>query len=204
MSMGSFRFAAVILAAGSSTRMGQPKLLLPWRGTTVLAHTLALWRELGAAQIGIVLAPDSALASELPADVIRITNSRLELGMFESIRSAGRWSDWRADLTHFALILGDQPHLRLATLRTLLSFATSHPTEICQPSRNGRGRHPVVVPRTIFTSLQHSTAQHLKDFMLTEGRAPARIEIDDPGLDLDMDTPEDYQRTLLQDEKATL
>ena len=203
MSTGGFRFAAVILAAGASTRMGQPKLLLPWRGTTVLAHTIEVWRELGAAEVAIVLAAGSPLASELPPGVTSITNSRPELGMFESIRCASRWTGWRTDITHFALILGDQPHLQPTTLRALMTFVKAHSADICQPSRNGRGRHPVVVPRRIFAALQHSTAQHLKDFMFSEGRAPARVEIDDPGLDLDMDTPEDYQRAMLHDERVT-
>ena len=37
----------VILGAGASARMGEPKLLLPWRGTTVIGHLISQWRELG-------------------------------------------------------------------------------------------------------------------------------------------------------------
>ena len=50
-------FAVVLLAAGASSRMGRPKLLLPWHGTTVLGHLLDMWRELGAAQLAVVTAP---------------------------------------------------------------------------------------------------------------------------------------------------
>ena len=45
----------VILGAGASSRMGRPKLLLPWRDTTVIGAILRQWRELGAAQIAVVL-----------------------------------------------------------------------------------------------------------------------------------------------------
>jgi CTP:molybdopterin cytidylyltransferase MocA len=46
--------------------MGKPKLLLPWRGTTVIGHLLSQWQELGAAQIAIVLrVNDSTLKAEL-------------------------------------------------------------------------------------------------------------------------------------------
>ena len=200
MSMPEVRLAAVILAAGASSRMGRPKLLLPWRSTTVLGHTLSMWRALGAVELAIVLVSNSPLASELEPGVTRITNPQPELGMFESIRCAARSQVWQPAITHFALILGDQPHVRSSTLQSLLEFTAMHPTEICQPSRHGRGRHPVILPRVVFTSLAQSNAQHLKDFMLSRGEAPARIEIDDHGLDLDLDTPEDYQRALLHDE----
>jgi molybdenum cofactor cytidylyltransferase len=167
----------------------------------VLAHTLAVWRALGAADLAVVLSVDSPLASELERGTAQIVNPRPELGMFESIRCAARWAALGSQATHFALVLGDQPHLHRNTLESLLTFAAMHSDDICQPSRNGRGRHPVILPRHIFVSLDTSGAQHLKDFMLSRGATPARVEIDDPGLDLDLDTPEDYKRALLEYEK---
>src|SRR5208283_4064841 len=79
-------FGVVILGAGASSRMGQPKLLLPWRDTTVLGAILRQWRELGAAQIAVVHRPnDAPLAAELgrldfPAHD-RIENPQPERGM---------------------------------------------------------------------------------------------------------------------------
>src|ERR1043166_8703452 len=51
-----FSLAAVILAAGRSVRMGQPKLLLPWGGRSIIGHLLAQWRDLKAQQITVVCA----------------------------------------------------------------------------------------------------------------------------------------------------
>ncbi len=48
-------FGVIILGAGASSRMGTPKLLLPWRDTTIIGHLISQWRELGAAQIAVVL-----------------------------------------------------------------------------------------------------------------------------------------------------
>ena len=45
------KLGVVILAAGASSRMGRPKLLLPWSGTTVIGHLLNQWRALGASPI---------------------------------------------------------------------------------------------------------------------------------------------------------
>src|ERR1035441_7009851 len=62
----AFSVAAVILGAGRFARMGQPKLLLPWGGTTVLGHLIEQWRALGAKQIAVVRAPsDLAVRTEL-------------------------------------------------------------------------------------------------------------------------------------------
>jgi molybdenum cofactor cytidylyltransferase len=47
----SLALGAVILAAGRSTRMGQPKLLLPWGKTSVLGHLIGQWQSAGAGQI---------------------------------------------------------------------------------------------------------------------------------------------------------
>ena len=192
-----FRYAAVILAAGASSRMGRPKLVLPWHQTTIVGHLLDLWQQLGACPIAIVLsAKDSVIAAELDRSSVqhvRINNPRPELGMFESIRAAARW-EWDPAISHFALILGDQPHIRQPTLKSVLKFAAVNAGRICQPARNGRGRHPVILPRAIFRTLPNSTAAHLKDFMLEQSFPPERIELDDPGLDLDIDTPEDYKR----------
>jgi CTP:molybdopterin cytidylyltransferase MocA len=92
--------------------------------------------------------------------------------------------------------LGDQPHLLPATLRALLDFARRKPENICQPGRAGRARHPVFLPKTAFQKLGGSKDATLKEF-LDQMRAKVRlIELDDPGLDLDLDCPADYEKAL--------
>ena len=57
---------AVILAAGSSSRMGRPKLLLPWGATSVLGHQIQTWRSLSVGQIAaVVAAGDTTVQAEL-------------------------------------------------------------------------------------------------------------------------------------------
>lgn len=191
----------IILAAGRSVRMGRPKLLLPWEGTTVLGHLLAQWRGLGVRQSAVVCAADDeGIARELdrlgfPGEE-RIYNPAPERGMFSSLQAASQWRGWNAGLTHWAVVLGDQPHLRHETLRRLLEFSAAHPGEVCQPARGGHGRHPVILPRSEFLSLANSAAADLKQFLAALPRPPALCEMEDPGLDLDMDRPEDYANIL--------
>jgi molybdenum cofactor cytidylyltransferase len=189
----------VILGAGASSRMGQPKLLLPWCGTTVIGHILRQWRELGAGRIAIVHRPnDPALFAELDrlehprAD--RIENPQPELGMFSSVICAANWSGWRREISSWAIALGDQPHLRIETLLELLEFHAAHSGAICQPQFGDHGRHPVILPRPAFRQLRNTQAGTLKDFMKIVACPRLQCPADDSGLAQDLDTPEDYER----------
>jgi molybdenum cofactor cytidylyltransferase len=191
----------IILAAGASSRMGRPKLLLPWEGTTVIGHLLRQWQEVGAAQVAVVCAAaNTALAAELdrldfpPAN--RICNPQPERGMFSSIQCAAVWNGWEPNVTHWAITLGDQPQVRLETLKCLLDFAAAHSASICQPSHKGRGRHPVILPMDAFSLLKGAQATNLKEFLGACGYSVARCEVNDAGLDLDLDEPDDYERAL--------
>ncbi|SPE60815.1 conserved hypothetical protein [Verrucomicrobia bacterium] len=181
--------------------MGQPKLLLPWGETTVLGHLLSQWQRLGAQQIAVVCAADdTGLLPELdrlgfPA-VGRIFNPAAERGMFSSIQCAARWPEWDASLTHWAIVLGDQPHLRPNTLEAVLKLCAVQPSSVCQPSRAGRGRHPVVLPKAVFQRLAAAVASTFKEFLESLPTPVARAEQDDPGLDLDIDRFEDYEQAL--------
>lgn len=203
----AYAVGVVLLAAGRSARMGKPKLLLPWGATSVLGHLVKQWHALQAKQIAVICAPGNpVIGAELdrlrfPARN-RIINPAPERGMFSSIRCAAQWPGWQAGLTHWAIVLGDQPHLQRQTLWQVLDFSAAHPGTVCQPARHGHGRHPVLLPKALFRQLAHSTARTLKVFLSASPRQVALCELDDLGLDVDLDRPEDYQKALLLDAKA--
>ena len=199
MASGHPQLGVVILGAGASARMGRPKLLLPWHGTTVIGQLIAQWQELGVGQIAVVLrANDSALNTELDrlnfSKAGRIENPQPERGMFSSVVCAANWHGWRQEISHWALVLGDQPHLQTETLRQLLEFSAQNPEAICQPAFGGRTGHPVVLPRRVFAGLKNSGAATLKDFLKLAPAPRVQCVTNDPGLTLDLDTPEDYKR----------
>jgi molybdenum cofactor cytidylyltransferase len=197
----AFFVGVIILAAGRSARMGRPKLLLPWNKTSVLGHLIEQWRALGAEQIAVVCAPgDVAIRAELDrlgfAEENRIGNPAPERGMFSSIQCAAQWPGWQASLTHWAIVLGDQPHLQPQTLRRVLEFSASLPARVCQPARRGHGRHPVLLPKALFQQLAASTAPTLKEFLATRPGEVALCEVEDPGMEVDIDRPEDYDKAV--------
>lgn len=195
----NWALGVVILAAGASARMGRPKLLLPWRETTVIGHIIRQWQELGAIQICVVHRPnDRDLAAELdrldfPVDG-RVENPQPERGMYSSIVCAARWTGWKPEMASYVMTLGDQPHLRRETLRALVEFHFAHENAICQPFYGDHERHPVILPRQAFEQLKTSQAETLKDFLKHISVPAVQYPMDDPGLALDIDTPEDYKR----------
>jgi molybdenum cofactor cytidylyltransferase len=191
----------VILGAGASSRMGRPKLLLPWGTTSVIGHLLRQWKRLGARQMAVVCRrDDKPLAKELdrlgfPARN-RIANPAPERGMFSSIVCAANWNGWDPALTAWAIVLGDQPHLRQESLRALLALQRKYPDSICQPSYDGHGRHPVLLPRPAWVELGRSRGATLKTFLRQVSAPLFEFPIDDVRLTLDLDTPQDYARLL--------
>jgi len=201
----------VILGAGASSRMGRPKLLLPWRDTTVIGQIIRQWRELGAAQIAVVHRPnDEALVEAVKREELNrsasgtlqrfsvsthfIPNPHPELGMFSSVICASHWPGWQQEISNWAIALGDQPHLQTATLRLLLELAARNADAICQPQFGDHGRHPVILPRPAFEQLRGARAETLKDFLKLVACRSVQFVTNDSGLALDLDTPEDYKR----------
>lgn len=201
MTPNGFSFGAVILAAGASSRMGCPKMLLPWGESTVIGHLVAQWRKAGAAQVAAVCPPGPHVINQeldrigLPCQQ-RIVNPEPARGMFSSIQCAANWNGWVPNLTHWAIALGDQPHLTAQTLQAVVNFASQLPASICQPSRNGRPRHPIFLPRDIFRQVAGANSETMKEFLQTNRERVRMLDVDDAGLDLDLDTPADYQRAV--------
>ena len=197
--------AVVILAAGSSTRMGTPKMLLPWGNSSMLGHILARWQAIPVAQVGVVIAQTTAeVCAELDRLEFphqnRIPNPSPECGMFGSIQCAAAWPGWNSAVRQWAIVLGDQPQLQEVTLRQLVAFANQNPERVCQPKHRSEWRHPVVLPKAVFGRLGSSSARTLREFLA--GLERVGLECADPGLDYDIDTPEDYLQALAK-EKAS-
>jgi len=198
----------VILAAGASSRMGQPKMLLPWGKTSIIGHLIEQWQQVRPEQIAVVTAVGSeGIERELERLNFpvknRICNSAPQLGMFSSIQCAARWHGWVKSISHWAIALGDQPQVRVETFVALLRLAATHPQKLCQLTRNGRPRHPVLLPAAAFQSLRVSSHENLKQFLASLPLEHALEESGDPGLDLDLDRPPDYEsavRTFLHAE----
>lgn len=202
------RALVAILAAGESRRMGAPKLALSWGGISILGHLLQQWREAGADRI-VVIHPrekESAVVAELdrlgvPASE-RSETVAPERGMMGSVVTAARRMTDDPTLTHLIIALGDQPHLKIETLRQVLHACTAHPTKIIRTFFQNTPGHPIALPADLAVELGRTPAATLRDFLRLHEERLFDLTCSDSGVLLDIDTPDDYaqarQRTTHQ------
>jgi molybdenum cofactor cytidylyltransferase len=186
--------AGLVLAAGGSSRLGQPKQLLPYRGTTLLGHVVATARECGFDQLVVALgggADDVRAGVDLTgADVV--VNESFGDGCSSSIAAALPALDARADV--LVLMLGDQPGVEPSAVRALLDGRGAADLAVCRYD-DGRG-HPFAFGRSVFGEL---AALHGDKgvWKLLDRRYGAVGEVAVPGsVPLDVDTWDDYQALL--------
>jgi molybdenum cofactor cytidylyltransferase len=186
--------AGIVLAAGGSSRLGQPKHLLPYGGTTLLEWVLRTARECQFDQLVVTLGRAASAIREAidfgGADVV--VNDAYESGCSSSIAAALGVLDPRCDL--IVLMLGDQPGVKAATVRRLVAERGEAPLAVCR-YEDGRG-HPFAFARPVFRDL---AALHGDKgvWKLLDRRANDVREVAAPGpVPLDVDTWDDYEAVL--------
>jgi molybdenum cofactor cytidylyltransferase len=196
------RFFAVIPAAGRSVRMGQPKLLLPWAGTTVIEHVVAAWRASRASTVVLVAHPDDyELAERARAcDAAVVQPEAPPPEMKDSVRAAlayiRREYDPR-DPDAWLLAPADMPQLNAPLIDRVIrayeaSIAAGEPTAIWAPAFGGRRGHPVLFPWSL--AVQVDRLGPSEGLNLLVARSEVRtieVQAAEPA---DLDTPEDYER----------
>src|SRR5688500_6365417 len=110
--------AAVILAAGASTRFGSPKQDAPVGSGTMLAAVADLARAAGLSPVIVVVPPSRAVRP----DVVPVINADPAAGLSRSLRLG--LAAVPAELGAAVVLLGDQPTLQVSTIRSLLSAPT--------------------------------------------------------------------------------
>ncbi|MFO7812967.1 MAG: nucleotidyltransferase family protein [Pelovirga sp.] len=185
---------AIVLAAGRSRRMGCSKPLLPLGGRTVLQQVLLALEEAQPDRILVVLgAQGKPVADSLADFAVSILWNRLEnCDMVDSLRTA---LPLLPQKEHGVIIcLGDQPLIAPATYRHLADHYQAHPDAIVQPRCKDRKGHPVLVPSKLLQELV--TYPTLRDLLTAYAERLQLVDVDDPGILMDLDTPADYQRVL--------
>jgi molybdenum cofactor cytidylyltransferase len=186
----------LVLAAGSSTRLGQPKQLLPYAGTTLLDATLGVARQCGFDQLLVTIGGASSAVREAVdfTGVEIVENLEYTTGCSSSISAAiGAVS---AGTSGIVLMLGDQPRVTTDAVHRLVEQASASPLGVCRYS-DGRG-HPFWFHRDVFADLRTLHGDKAVWKLLESGRYDvADVEID--GLvPLDVDTWDDYEALLAQ------
>lgn len=187
--------AGIILAAGKSSRMGTMKGLLPYGGSSVLQTVINKAESSTLHSLLLVLGHESEAVRE------QIVLERTEIVMNPDY-AAGMSTSLQAGLPvvppecEFAMfLLGDQPLVATATLNLLVTAAQENPGTFIVPYYAGKRGNPVLAHRLFFPeiSLVRGDAG-ARPLLARYPERVVRVEVNDPGVLVDLDTPEDYQR----------
>lgn len=188
---------AVLLAAGESTRMGEPKPLLPFGDTTLIEH---LARELLDSDVDCVVAVLGHEAERVRKRLLRMpvrvaVNADYKQGMLSSIRCGLRALPDAAEAALIAPV--DQPRLSSDIVETLIRAWRCSGKGMAVPIHDGRRGHPLLIAARYFpevltglddTGLRGLLRRYPDDLL--------QVPFDDPAVLGDADTPEDYRRQL--------
>lgn len=188
--------SAVILAAGTSSRMGQAKQLLALGESTVLAQTLAHVQSAALHEIILVLgAAAETIRGQLPSlqGLKIVVNHDYRQGIASSLRAGLSAVNPNSDAA--LIILGDQPFIRPQTLTRIVEEYRRSQAQIVIPTHQGQRGNPVLLDRSVFAEV-----------MALEGDVGSRaifakhldrtvnVEVEDSGILIDLDDPVDYER----------
>jgi molybdenum cofactor cytidylyltransferase len=188
---------AIILAAGESRRMGQPKQLLPFGDKTMLECVIDALQTPKVDEIRVVL---GCQADDIAARIAHtsckvVKNDRYQRGMFTSMQAGMRELSKKTKIVLLAIC--DQPRLKRETVETLIEKFEEGRHKILIPSFNGRQGHPPLLraeyAKQILAmdeslTLKHFYAEHADDIQ--------RLVVEDEGVLIDIDDRETYEREL--------
>ncbi len=184
---------AVVLAAGESKRMGRPKQVLPYGTSTILETVLnsVLASPVDGTLVVLGAAEDKVapLLAKLPVETI--VNTDFRSGMLSSVQCGIRAlpASARAAL----IFLGDQPAIAPETAGRVIAAHRASDRGLVLPVHAGRGGHPLLIDLKYRAEIDGlSSGIGLRELLARHPDDVLRVDIDDPGVILDIDTPEDY------------
>jgi molybdenum cofactor cytidylyltransferase len=185
------RITAIVLAAGTSSRMGSNKLLADFRGEPMIRSVVRNVRASAVDDVIVVAGHDKGKVMSVLAgsDVRIVHNPDFEKGLATSLR-AGVVAAERADAV--VVCLGDMPLVNPQTIDRLI--AAFNPTEhrtIIAPTHKGQFGNPVLWGREHFPKLTALEGDRGARSLIAELKSEAvEIAVDDSGILTDADTPE--------------
>jgi molybdenum cofactor cytidylyltransferase len=195
------RTVAVLPAAGSSRRMGRPKLLLPWRGAPLVAGVVAALRQGGVDAIVLVTAAgDEELRTWARGAGLTVAiNPEPDRGMLSSLQAGIAALGGAVELARRGETLlvspADLPNLRAETVAALLGRMAETGAPIAVPVHRGRRGHPLAIAPALIPEIDGLDPEvGLRQLRDRHAAELLELAVDDAGVIEDVDTPEEYER----------
>ncbi len=191
--------AAILLAAGASTRMGRPKQLLDWAGQPLLAAQVEALLSAGCAPVIVVVgAHERLVRAALPdhPSVRCVANHAWREGRAGSVRMGARAVPPSVDGVVVASV--DSPCSVVAIRACSEALAERSDAWIVVPRCDGRNGHPPLFHSDLLADLQTVTerGEGIRALRRRHAERTIFVETDDPLCLLNLNTPQSYQRAL--------
>ncbi|HLO17874.1 MAG TPA: nucleotidyltransferase family protein [Anaerolineales bacterium] len=189
--------SAIILAAGESKRMGQPKMLLPWGKLTVIEHVITTFLHAGIENLIVVTGGArekvEKTIEQYPVQIIH--NEDYANG--EMLSSLQRGMKALSHQVQATLIgLGDQPQVQEGSVRLICKTYRASESRLIVPSFQMKRGHPWLVARPLWQELlEMKTPESPRDFLNRHADEIHYVNVDTPSILTDLDTPQDYQKS---------
>jgi molybdenum cofactor cytidylyltransferase len=192
------RIGAVVLAAGLSTRMQRPKLLLPWGETTIIAHVCRTLTEIGLDTTVVTGHQSQAIADALAGLPVNLTrNPDYAAGEMLSSLQVGLAQLETRGAEGCLVVLGDQPTLQSEVIHMLLQAYREGRGGIIAPSYRQQRGHPILIDRRYWPEIHNlPPGSAPRDVIRAHEDDVFHLVVDTPSVLRDLDTPEDYQQAL--------
>jgi molybdenum cofactor cytidylyltransferase len=194
---------AVVLAAGTSSRMGEPKQLMHWGTKPMVRHVVDVLAQGGAQGRGIMVVVGAQRAAVETALVgtqaVPVFNPQFADGsMLRSLQVGLRAAQSVEPRLEAALVaLGDQPQLRPEVVRAVIARWCAGQALIVAPSFSGRRGHPILFDRAAWARvLEAPPAGSPREVLGEFSDRSEFVDAQDDSVLRDIDTPEDYRREL--------
>lgn len=191
--------AAVILAAGQASRMGRPKALLTHRDRTTSFVRYAITQAASAGVENVLVVgreEDVALEEEVAACNARfVINPHPDRGQLSSLLAALDVLENEQGVQAMMVLPVDVPLISADVMRTVIAAGRATTAPIVRAVHHGAHGHPVIFKRELFEELRAADpAVGAKAVVRADPNRVIDVEVDDPGVISDVDTPDDYQR----------
>ena len=187
---------AVILAAGGSSRFGQPKQLLPFRGNTLVRTIVNAACEAGCSPVVVVVGGDGEkIHPELAhAKVMEVRNANWQRGIGSSIRSGVQaLTDHAPDVEAILLLVCDQPAVNARVIEALIAMHETTKKEIVASSYADTVGVPALFNRSFFERLLSlGDEAGAKSIILQNPERVAQFPFPEGAIDID--TWEDWEK----------
>ncbi len=189
--------STIILSAGLSTRMKQPKLVLPWGKDTILGTVISAFKDAEVGDIVVVTGGSRELVEQEATkhNAKTVFNPKYENGEMVDSLKAGLAKIMDGNSTATFVALADHPFISSHDIRGMIDLYNKGKAKLIVPSYSMRRAHPWLIDRELWPDVMKiEPPDTMREFVNAHSNLIAYYIVEMSKILEDLDTPEDYER----------